>query len=149
MQIHFKTFESCSNKDLFDLYYLRSVVFVVEQNCAYQDVDEKDLACIHVLMRGEETLLAYCRILPPGLVYKEAAIGRVVVPSEHRGQGFAKKLMLAAMDYCQTQYPQSDIVISAQKYLDKFYSELNFIKEGEDYLEDNIPHQKMRYRLTK
>ena len=146
MEVFFKSFAECSQQEIFDFYYLRSEVFVVEQNCAYQDVDEKDLKSLHVLFRDEEKLAAYCRILPPGLSYPETAIGRVVVPKKERSKGYAKELMRRSIDYCFVHFPQHDIVISAQSYLDQFYCDLNFITEGKAYLEDNIPHQKMRLK---
>ena len=146
MQFEAKIFSNLSNIELFEIYRLRAEVFVVEQNCAYQDVDEKDLKSHHVLLKGQNQLLAYCRILPPGLAYKEAAIGRVVVPLKERKKGYAKELMRWSIAFCKENFPTQDLVISAQTYLIKFYSDLNFVIEGPAYLEDNIPHQGMRLK---
>lgn len=148
MEFIAKSFSECSQQDIFDFYYVRSEVFVLEQNCAYQDVDHKDLKCIHIFLREADKLLAYCRVLPPGLSYKETSIGRVVVPKTERSKGYAKHLMQKSIDYCFKQYPKHDLVISAQMYLDQFYRNLKFVPEGESYLEDNIPHQKMRLKCA-
>src|SRR5690606_20022455 len=130
---------------LFEIYKLRCEVFVVEQNCAYQDVDDKDFKAHHLLMFQNEQLVGYCRILPPNVSYKEPAIGRVVVSKDFRGKQFGKLLMKQAVDETKKLFQNQDIVISAQLYLLKFYTELGFAKEGEEYLEDNIPHIQMRF----
>jgi len=146
MQIEAKTFFELSTQALYQIYYLRAEVFVVEQNCAYQDVDEKDLKAIHVSIKENDVLLAYSRILPPGVAYTETAIGRVVVPQNQRNKGYAKKIMQWCIDYSLLNYKNTDIVISAQTYLIQFYQSLGFVSEGEGYLEDNIPHQQMRLK---
>ncbi len=137
-------FEELSVRQLYLIYELRSRVFVVEQNCAYQDVDEKDLKAIHVMMFENEALLGYCRILPPGVSYPEVSVGRVVVSHNQRGSQKGRVLMNKCLEICRTIYGNQDIVISAQSYLQKFYSSLGFLKVGEEYLEDNIPHIQMR-----
>lgn len=147
MEIIARSFNELSALEIYEIYKVRCNVFVVEQNCAYQDVDDKDLKAIHVTIQNKHQLLAYCRILPPGIAYASASIGRVVVPIEHRKNGYAKKLMLWAIDYCLHQFPVHDIEISAQSYLIEFYQELKFKVEGEPYLEDNIPHVKMRFKI--
>lgn len=140
-----KTFSELSVRQLFEIYKLRNEVFVVEQNCAYQDVDDKDLAAHHFLMLQDEQLVGYCRILPPNVSYKEPAIGRVVVAKSFRGKELGKVLMKQAVDETKKLFPNQDIVISAQLYLLKFYTELGFAKEGKEYLEDNIQHIQMRF----
>lgn len=147
MSFIFSRFEELSVKQLYLIYELRSRVFVVEQNCAYQDVDEKDLKSFHLMMFDNNSLAGYCRILPPGLSYPEASVGRVVVGPEHRGSQKGRALMIKCLELCAALYPGQEIVISAQSYLEKFYCSLGFIKEGGEYLEDNIPHIQMR--LTK
>jgi ElaA protein len=148
MEIIAKSFNELSALEIFEIYKLRCKVFVVEQNCAYQDVDDKDLSSVHVTIRNNNQLLAYCRILPPGISYSSASIGRVVVPIEERKNGYAKKLMHWSINYCIQKFPQYDIIISAQSYLIAFYNELEFKVEGETYLEDNIPHVKMRLKIN-
>ncbi len=125
---------------------LRAQVFVVEQNCAYQDPDGKDVVSYHLLMESGEELVAYARLVPPGVSYPEAAIGRVVTSQTVRGKGWGKSLMEIAIAQTQKKFEVNEICISAQSYLLKFYSDLGFVAEGEEYLEDDIPHWKMRRR---
>jgi ElaA protein len=125
---------------------LRAQVFVVEQNCAYQDPDGKDVVSYHLLMESGEELVAYARLVPPGVSYPEAAIGRVVTSQTVRGKGWGKSLMEIAIAQTQKKFEVNEICISAQSYLLKFYGDLGFVTEGEEYLEDDIPHWKMRRR---
>lgn len=125
---------------------LRAQVFVVEQNCAYQDPDGKDVVSYHLLMESGEELVAYARLVPPGVSYAEAAIGRVVTSQTVRGKGWGKALMEIAIAQIQKKFEVNEICISAQSYLLKFYNDLGFAAEGEEYLEDDIPHWKMRRR---
>jgi ElaA protein len=124
-------------------------VFIVEQNCAYQDIDDMDASAKHVMLFDKDVLAAYARILPPGISYKEPAIGRVVVKKTFRGKDLGKLLMKQCIDQLQDTYTNSEIVISAQSYLLKFYSDLGFKAEGKEYLEDDIPHSKMRLNSQK
>jgi predicted GNAT family N-acyltransferase len=139
-----KSFSQLSTIELFKIYKLRSEVFIVEQNCAYQDVDEKDLKAFHILMIEEEELVGYCRAIPPGISYDEASIGRVTVVKTHRHHGIGKQLMEYSVQKTLDLFAAKEIVISAQSYLKKFYTDLGFEAEGQDYLEDDIPHIKMR-----
>jgi ElaA protein len=140
-----KTFNELSLHELYQLLKLRAEVFIVEQNCAYLDLDDKDLKCLHVLCYNNGQLIAYTRIVPPGISYTEPSIGRVVNHKSIRGTGTGKLLMNFSIAECQKRFPNQHIVISAQCYLLKFYNDLKFIEEGESYLEDDIPHIKMRY----
>ena len=149
MEFLIKEFNSLTTKQLFEIYKLRSEVFVVEQNCAYQDIDDMDASAKHVMLFDKEILAAYARILPPGVSYKEPAIGRVVVKKMFRGKDYGKLLMQQCIDKLQDTYKTSDIVISAQSYLLKFYGNLGFKVEGKEYLEDDIPHHKMRLNSNK
>ncbi|MBL7913216.1 MAG: GNAT family N-acetyltransferase [Bacteroidia bacterium] len=146
MEIILKEFKELSNTQLFEIYKLRSEVFIVEQNCPYQDVDDIDQRSAHLLISEAGTLAAYARIIPPGISYKEPSIGRVVVRKQFRGRDIGKLLMKECIKYMSTAFPKWEIVISAQSYLIKFYTELGFNAEGEEYLEDNIPHTKMRLK---
>jgi len=125
---------------------LRAEVFVVEQNCAYQDPDGKDVVSYHILMESGEELVAYARLLPPGVSYPEASIGRVVSSPRVRGLGWGRALMEVAIAQTEKQFGTNEICISAQSYLLKFYQDLGFVAEGEEYLEDDIPHFKMRMK---
>lgn len=144
MTFTLKKFDSLSTKELFEIYKLRNQVFIVEQNCAYQDVDEKDLNSFHLMMHDKLNLIGYCRIIPPGLSYKEPSIGRVVVAKEFRKKEYGKILMKQCISETLKLFKNQEVVISAQVYLLKFYMDLNFIPKGEHYLEDDIPHVKMR-----
>lgn len=146
MQFTAKPFLQLSVTELHQAYALRSSVFVVEQNCPYQDPDEKDHLALHVLLRKGDLLAGYARILPPGISYKEPSIGRVVVHPTQRGLGAGQELMRYCLQQARELYKGQDIVISAQFYLLRFYSNLGFTAEGEVYPEDNIPHIKMRCR---
>lgn len=139
-----RKFNKLSVKELFLIYQLRSKVFVVEQNCAYQDVDEKDLLSTHVLLFDKKTLSAYARIISPLFSHQLPAIGRVVVDSNYRGKKYGYLIMNKCIAYCKKNYNGADVIISAQLYLVKFYENLGFKKVGKAYLEDNIPHIKMK-----
>jgi ElaA protein len=144
MQFAVKTFHRLTVPELHEIYTLRSKVFVVEQACAYQDPDDKDPAAHHVLMTENGRLIGYARILSPGIAYPQAAIGRVVVEKSHRGGNLGRELMKHCIHQTLELFKDQDIVISAQLHLLRFYTSLGFITEGHDYLEDNIPHIKMR-----
>jgi len=141
-----KTFDELSANELYELLQLRAEIFVVEQNCAYQDLDEKDKKALHLMGYNRGKLISYARILAPGVSYKEASIGRVVVAISYRKKGTGKELMHEAIKATLEKFKTNEIVISAQQYLERFYSDLNFVTESESYLEDNIPHVKMRLR---
>lgn len=146
MEFVFKAFKNLTVDELYDLLQLRSAVFVVEQTCIYQDMDDKDKKAMHLLGYNNGKLVAYARVLAPGISYKEASIGRVVVDGNNRGKSYGRVVMRKAINYVPEEFNTNEIVISAQYYLLKFYSELGFVAEDEIYLEDNIPHIKMRYK---
>jgi ElaA protein len=129
------------NKDtLYQILALRSEVFVLEQQCFYADADFKDQQSWHLSGWENGKLQAYARIIPPGISYPEASIGRVLTASSGRKKGLGKLLMQHAIQHCKTQYPDHPIKIGAQLYLLEFYSSLGFQPIGETYLEDGIPH---------
>jgi ElaA protein len=146
MNILIKHFEELSARELFEIYELRSRVFVVEQNCAYQDVDRRDLTALHVMMRDKDELIGYARILPPDAEHMDTHIGRVVIDKRMRGKNYGRELMKHSIKKALEISATQEIVISAQCYLIKFYSALGFKSEGKEYLEDDIPHIKMRLR---
>lgn len=149
MEFKLKTFGALTVDELFRIYALRCNVFVVEQNCAYQDPDEIDRSAFHVMVFDDnKALLGYTRIVPPGIIYPEPAIGRVVVEKKTRGTGLGEMLMKFSINKTIELFQDQDILISAQAYLIGFYSRLGFITEGAGYDEDNIPHIKMRYNLV-
>ena len=144
MKVEAKKFSELSVKELYELLKLRTEIFVVEQECIYQDMDGKDNKAVHILGKQEDTLVAYTRIFNGGDYYDEPSIGRVVVDKKRRGEDKGKEIMKESINYIKNNMQEKEIVLSAQKYLDKFYRDLGFKSEGEDYLEDGIPHQKMR-----
>lgn len=142
-----KEFNNLSVYELYDVLKLRAEVFIVEQNCPYLDLDDKDLKCKHILYYENQKLLAYSRIVPTGISYSDfPSIGRVANHESIRGKGLGKELMKFSIKACNEIYPNLDIIISAQQYLLKFYNELGFNEEGEIYLEDEIPHIQMRLK---
>jgi ElaA protein len=143
LDIQTKTFEQLNTKELYDLLQLRSEVFVVEQDCVYQDIDGKDKKAFHVLGYKNKNLVAYTRIFKPGDYFKEASIGRVVVKEAQRQYGYGYDIMSASIEAIQKYFKTSEIRISAQTYLKRFYNNLGFKEVGEEYLEDGIPHVNM------
>lgn len=142
-----KKFNELSNSELYELLKLRSQVFVVEQKCAYQDLDNKDQKALHVLVYHLNKLVAYARVLPKGVSYPDAAsIGRVVMDANYRGNKWGYDLMKHCIKVCHKLFPDGKITISAQEYLLDFYTKCGFEKEGNGYLEDDIPHVKMNYK---
>ncbi len=135
-----KAYEMLTRDELYTLLQLRAEVFVVEQDCVYQDIDGKDDKALHVLGYKNEHLVAYTRIFPPNTYFKEASIGRVVVKDTERMHKYGYDLMNASIKAIEDQYQVQTIKISAQTYLMKFYNQLGFKKIGEEYLEDGIPH---------
>ena len=138
-----KKFSELSIEELYQILRLRSEVFVVEQNCVYQDLDNKDQISVHIFIKEKNEIVAYTRIFKSGDYYKNPSIGRVVVSKKKRGKELGKKIMIFSIDYIKENLKSDKIELSAQKYLDKFYKDLGFYKIGEDYLEDGIPHQRM------
>ena len=146
LSIYFKTFSELTKHELFDIYFLRQEVFIVEQNCVYQDIDQKDHYSYHLLAYDNEILVAYLRIVYPGISYNEPSIGRVVTRMSHRRRGLSKNIVKAAIQKVRDVYNHSNIRISAQEYLIPFYKSLDFVSVGEVYLEDDIPHIEMMHK---
>jgi ElaA protein len=139
-----KRFNELSTQELYSVLQLRSEVFVVEQNCVYQDIDGKDAKAIHLIGTFEDEIVAYVRIFKPGDYFEQASIGRVVVKQKYRDQKWGYDLMNEAIQATQTVFNETKITISAQLYLKKFYENLGFIQTSEMYLEDDIEHIEMR-----
>jgi ElaA protein len=153
MKFKTKKFNDLSVSELYDLLRLRSEIFVVEQNCVYLDQDDNDQKSLHVLgyaknSKGVSKLIAYARIVPPGIIFKTVSIGRVVVDKKFRGKEYGYSLMEKAIKETIKKFKPEIISISAQKYLEKFYDSLGFKAIGKMYLEDNIPHIKMLLKHT-
>jgi len=140
MKIDVKTFEELSKKELYELLRLRAEVFVVEQDCVYQDLDGKDQKALHIIGSKNEKIIAYTRIFKPGYYFQEASIGRVVVKHDERKYGYGQVIMTASIRAVKEHFGETLIHLSAQTYLKKFYNSLGFEQVGEGYLEDGIPH---------
>lgn len=140
MKILVKSFDELTKQDLYDVLQLRSEVFVVEQNCVYQDLDGKDQKALHVLGFKNNKLIGYTRIFEPGIYFDESSIGRVVVAKKERDYNYGYDIMKASIKAIKLHFKTSEIKISAQCYLNKFYTNLDFKNIGEAYLEDGIPH---------
>ena len=138
-----KRFNDLSIHELYVILQLRSEVFVVEQDCVYQDLDNKDQNAYHVLGVLDTKIVAYARIFKPGDYFLESSIGRIVVKKEFRKFQYGYKLVENSIQFIENNLQQNTILISAQSYLTKFYNSLGFIRVGEEYLEDGIPHIKM------
>jgi ElaA protein len=137
-------FNDLSVQQLFDIMKLRTEIFVVEQDCPYQEVDDKDKESFHVLAySAENELIAVARIVPAKLSYEEVSFGRVAVKKSYRNNGLAHTLTQKMLDFIKTRLSTNSIRISAQSYLLHFYERLNFKKVSELYFEDGIPHIEM------
>ncbi|PFV82902.1 GNAT family N-acetyltransferase [Bacillus sp. AFS059628] len=142
-----KKFDELTNIEQYNILRERTSVFVVEQNCAYEEIDGKDLNSYHVFKEEKERIITYLRIVPAGIAYEEISFGRVLVKKEHRGQGIAKELVNVALDFIQNELKEDTIKIQAQEYLHEFYSSFGFKSVSETYLEDNIPHIDMILKI--
>ncbi len=138
-----KRFNELSTHELYAVLQLRAEVFVVEQDCVYQDLDNKDLDAYHVLGVLDTKIVAYARIFKPGDYFLESSIGRIVVKKEFRKFQYGYQLVQNSILFIENNLQQNTILISAQSYLTKFYNSLGFTQVGEEYLEDGIPHIKM------
>lgn len=137
-------FAELSLEELYAIIQLRQQVFVVEQQCPYQDLDNKDAHAWHLCAwkkrKGARKLVAYLRLFVPGVEAKGAVIGRVIVAEAERGSGLGQRLMQQALDWLDTRYAAAPIQLSAQLYLHDFYTALGFAAQGDPYDEDGIPH---------
>jgi len=142
---YFKKFEELTSIELYEIIKLRIDIFVVEQNCPYPELDRKDYKAIHHFIKDNDEIVAYLRILPKGISYDEMSIGRFIVKKNHRGRGLAKKILKNAINYIEKKLNETEIRLSGQKYLEKFYNSFEFDTVSDVYLEDDIPHVEMLY----
>lgn len=138
-----KSFDKLTLEELYEILRLRSEVFVVEQNCVFQDMDNKDQLCFHLMGWDENTLCAYTRLVPSGISYEYPSIGRVVTSTIARGGGIGKLLMENSIVAINELYGETPIRIGAQLYLKKFYESFGFTQTSEIYDEDGIDHIEM------
>ncbi len=143
MNFHFKNFNELTLDEFHNIVQLRINVFVVEQDCPYPELDNKDRTAMHLFAYAEGSsneIIAYTRIFKPGDYYEEAAFGRVVVHPDYRKQQLGYELIEKTIEAIETQFNISKIKIGAQTYLKKFYESFGFKQAGDAYIEDGIPH---------
>lgn len=143
-----KTFSELSGLEVYQILKLRQDVFIIEQQCLYADADNIDQQAMHLLLIDEQSqqLGAYCRLLPAGLIYQEAAIGRVVIASSERNKGVAKLMLKKAIDYIQQDWERAGIKLSAQFHLVELYQDVGFSIASDPYDEDGIEHIEMLFK---
>ena len=147
MKCKLKEFKELTTEELYEILKLRAEVFVVEQNCPYQDLDDKDQSSYHLFLEDNGQIIAVLRILPENIAYKEMAIGRLIVKKSYRGKGISRKMMLRAMEFITEDLGKEKIRLSGQAYLNDFYQSLGFEKVSEMYLEDGIEHFEFLYEI--
>lgn len=142
-------FDTISKEELYDVLSLRQRVFIIEQDCFYEDLDYSDQVANHLLLYKDNKLIGYSRVFPPGIKYDAASIGRIVTDLDYRGKGYGRSITQESIRFLKNNYPGSDITISAQYRLVNFYEDLSFKREGDVYLEDDIDHIKMTLEANK
>ena len=146
MNWEMKKFSELSSEEIYDILKIRNEVFIVEQQCIYEDCDGKDKNSYHLFAKENEEILVYSRILEKGISYNEISIGRVLTNKNYRGGGLAKQMMQRAIEFIENNLNEKAIRISAQEYLLNFYEYLGFVQVSDVYLEDGIPHVEMVYK---
>ncbi|MBT1171081.1 GNAT family N-acetyltransferase [Bifidobacterium sp. SO4] len=144
MQLTVKRFEELSAAELYKIYRVRVAVFVVEQQCAYQEVDEADRRCWHVFLHDEDGIAAYCRVIDPGVTFPEASMGRVL--ATRRRQGLGTRIVQAGLTVARERMHADVVHIEAQTYARGLYEQLGFTQVSDEFLEDGIPHIGMMWR---
>ncbi|MDC1186443.1 GNAT family N-acetyltransferase [Crocinitomicaceae bacterium] len=144
MQVEIKHYNEITLNEFHDLIALRIQVFVIEQDCPYQELDGKDKMAYHLILRNVEgAIIGTTRILPKGISYSEIAIGRVVVAENFRYLKLGHLLMLKSIAFIEEKFGKQDIRLSAQTHLVNYYATHGFTSTGKEYLEDGIPHTEM------
>ncbi len=145
MELVIKYFNELSLEELVDIYKLRISVFVVEQKCPYQEIDEADKKAYHLYLKDDTGIQAYARVLPPGTLFEEASLGRVI--AKKRRCGLGSRIVTSAMKVAKEKFSASSIKIEAQVYAKSLYEKAGFVQVSEPFLEDNIPHILMKWTL--
>lgn len=141
MELVVKKFDELDKRELFEIYKLRVKVFVVEQNCPYQEIDDTDLVSYHVYLKEDDKIVAYLRAIPKGVTFSDASLGRVIAVK--RRQGLGTKIVKAGIEVVKEKFNTDKITIEAQVYARKLYENCGFRQTGPEFLEDNIPHIRM------
>lgn len=145
MKLVVKHFSELTTRELFEIYKVRVAVFVVEQKCAYQEVDDMDREAYHFWLEDDDGIEAYLRLMPAGVARAEVSLGRVIAVKRRCGLG--SKIVAEGIRFAKEKLEASEIVIEAQTYVRKMYESLGFRAESEEFLEDGIPHIRMRLKL--
>lgn len=145
MKVEVKKFNELTLEELYEIFRLRSEVFVVEQECIYNDIDGKDIDSLHVMIKDSGRIEAYLRVIKPGVSYEDCSLGRVLVAKEARGKGLARRIVREGIDCITKDWNERKITIGAQEYLKEFYGSFGFKAVSDVYIEDGIPHLDMRY----
>jgi len=143
MHLEFRAFTKLSSNHIYDALRLRQQVFLIEQNCLYEDIDNWDQQALHLLLYDMNELAGYLRIFEPGVKFEETTIGRIVVSTNYRGRDIGKKIITHGIELAFQQFPSSNIRIEAQNALSNYYNKYGFITEGEVYVVDGIDHIQM------
>ncbi|WP_346917094.1 GNAT family N-acetyltransferase [Clostridium sp.] len=146
MEFKIKKFNELTIEELYKILRVRNEVFVVEQDCIYQDCDNKDYNSYHLYLEEGNEVVGYLRIVNKGISYDEISIGRVLVKETHRNKGLSRKIMLEGIKFIEENLNSTEIRLSGQVYIKGFYESLGFKQVSEEYLEDNIPHVEMLYK---
>lgn len=144
MKWQLKTFDELTKIQLYNIIKERINIFVVEQNCPYYELDDLDIDSYHLFDEEDGEIIAYCRVVPKDLRYKETSIGRVIVKQAYRGKGIASQLLSKAIEFINEELAEKEIKIQAQAHLQQFYGSFGFQPISEVYLEDGIPHVDMK-----
>lgn len=148
MTWHCLSFAELSTHQLYELLRLRSDVFVVEQACVFPDVDGLDFAAQHLMAWEGEQLLAYARLLAPGVKAAAPVISRVVIAPAARGHGLGHELAAQAIAHCERLWPGQGITLFAQSHLQRYYGRAGFVGVGDEFIEDGIPHREMHRKAA-
>ena len=143
MRFDLKSFDELSPSDLYQILNLRQEVFIIEQDCIYNDIDGADPFAIHLLLKEEDNLIAYLRFFPPSIKVDDTSMGRIVVKKTHRGTEVGPALINKGIQICLERFPDSAIHIEAQAALKEYYSKFGFEAIGEVYVWDGIDHIEM------
>ena len=145
LTLHKKTFSELTTDELYELLRIRNDVFVVEQNCVYQDLDYDDQKSVHMWLTRDGKVVALCRVCPAGTHMEEVSIGRVI--TVERGKGYGKRMMLEGILAAQKCFDAKRIDIEAQEYARGFYEQVGFRQSSEPFILDGIPHIRMTWTL--
>ncbi|MGG1369614.1 GNAT family N-acetyltransferase [Priestia megaterium] len=138
-----KSFQELTNDELYEILQVRTAIFVVEQKCAYLEVDGKDKLAYHLFKKENEKIIAYLRVLPKGISYQEASLGRIIVKQAQRGMGLGRELVARGIDFLENELHEKTIKIQAQSRLQTFYESFGFRSVSDIYSDEGLPHVDM------